>query len=225
MFKKTFRLFLYIIIFLLGFVALYLVAAFTVPRIGVNTDQPKATAGVEIYIFTNGVHTDLVLPIKNEYTDWSESVSFDHTVSKDHDMKFIAIGWGDKGFYLETPTWAELKFSVAFKAAFHLGTSAMHTTFYKNMKEGEDCKKIILTKEQYIQLVNYIEDSFRYDNAGHVINIKAIPYGKNDAFYEARRTYSLFYTCNTWTNNALKAAGQRACLWTPTDKGIFYQYR
>ena len=50
-------------------------------------------------------------------------------------------------------------------------------------------------------------------------------YGKNDAFYEATGRYSLFHTCNTWTNNALKIAGQKACVWTPFDTGIFYHYQ
>ncbi|PVD53231.1 hypothetical protein DC498_04965 [Terrimonas sp.] len=30
--------------------------------------------------------------------------------------------------------------------------------------------------------------------------------------------------CNIWANNALKACGQRASLWTALDGGIFYQY-
>ena len=32
----------------------------------------------------------------------------------------------------------------------------------------------------------------------------------NDAFYEAKGRYSLFFTCNTWTNNALKICKQKA---------------
>ncbi|MFP3836064.1 DUF2459 domain-containing protein, partial [Chryseobacterium sp. SIMBA_028] len=47
----------------------------------------------------------------------------------------------------------------------------------------------------------------------------------NDAFYDAKGTYSFFYTCNTWANNALKAAGQKAALWTPSDFGIFQHYK
>ncbi|MCX6352889.1 MAG: DUF2459 domain-containing protein, partial [Bacteroidetes bacterium] len=37
-------------------------------------------------------------------------------------------------------------------------------------------------------------------------------------------TSSLFYTCNTFTNQALKAGGLKACLWPPFDKGIFKKY-
>ena len=39
-------------------------------------------------------------------------------------------------------------------------------------------------------------------------------YGKNDAFYEAKGSYSLFYTCNSWVNENLKEVGLKACRWT-----------
>ena len=45
-------------------------------------------------------------------------------------------------------------------------------------------------------------------------------YGQNDAFYEANGKYNFTHTCNTWANNALKASGQKAPLWTPFDRGF-----
>lgn len=63
------------------------------------------------------------------------------------------------------------------------------------------------------------------DIAGTPIAVsRAKPYGDHDAFYEAKGRYSLFHTCNTWANNALKACGQKACWWTPFSTGIRYQY-
>ena len=53
----------------------------------------------------------------------------ENTKSKDSTAEYLAFGWGDKGFYLDTPEWSDLKASTAFKAAFALGNSAMHTTF------------------------------------------------------------------------------------------------
>lgn len=50
--------------------------------------------------------------------DWSQKIPFSQTKGKSTDFNYIAFGWGDKGFYLDTPTWADLKFSTAFKAAF-----------------------------------------------------------------------------------------------------------
>ena len=226
-FKKVVKVIFRTILGFIAFVALYLLGAFVLSRIGVNKElASSSSAGVPIYIHTNGVHTDIVVPVKNEMCDWSKEIKFENTISKDTIAKYVAFGWGDKGFYLNTPTWAQLKFSVAFKAAFALSTSAIHATFYKTIEENADCKKILISKDQYSALIAYIQKSFKTDSAGNIINIKTnANYNNEDAFYEAKGRYNLFYTCNTWANNALKACGQRACLWTPFDKGIFYQYR
>ena len=102
----------------------------------------------------------------------------------------------------------------------------MHTTFYKSMTEGDDCKKIMITKAQYADLIKFVDSKFDKNSAGQNILIETdAVYSKDDAFYEAQGSYSFLYTCNTWTNNALKAAGQKAALWTPTDFGIFQHYK
>jgi uncharacterized protein (TIGR02117 family) len=101
----------------------------------------------------------------------------------------------------------------------------MHTTFYKEMRESETCIKIKMSEDERKKLVEYIMASFQKDVNGSVIHIKDYSYGDNDSFYEAEGVYGLFYTCNTWVNSGLKYCGQKACLWTPLDKGIFYQYK
>jgi uncharacterized protein (TIGR02117 family) len=224
-FKKIFKIIGKIVLGFIAFIILYAIAAYTLPKIGV-AKEAGTSPDVTIYIHTNGVHTDVVLPVSNELYDWRKDIKFENTISKDTVANYIAFGWGDKGFYLNTPTWAQLKFSVAFRAAFALSTSAIHATFYKSMQEGADCKKILISKEQYSRLIKYVRSSFKTDSGNNVIDIKTnANYNNYDAFYEAKGKYNLFYTCNTWANNALKACGQKACLWTPFDKGIFNQYK
>jgi uncharacterized protein (TIGR02117 family) len=205
-------------------IGIYLLSAYVLSRMSVDRES-QTQNDMPIYILTNGVHTDLVVPIKNEQIDWSKEVKFANTTGKDSLFEYVAFGWGDKGFYLETPTWADLKASVAFKAAFALGKSAIHATFYKSMREGADCVKINISKEQYSRLIKYIQESFTTDAEGHLMYIQTnANYGKEDAFYEAKGRYNLFHTCNTWANDGLKSCGQKASLWTPFDTGIFYQY-
>lgn len=181
---------------------------------------------IEIFIKSNGVHTDIVLPIKTPEIDWSNHIRIKNTLAKDTLFKYIAIGWGDKGFYLETPSWEDLKFSVAFKAAFGLSSSAIHTTYYYRITETETCKKILITDNQYKRLVIHVLNTFKKNELNEVIFIKTNAiYSKTDAFYEANGSYSLFKTCNTWTNNALKIAGQKACFWTPFESEIINLYK
>jgi uncharacterized protein (TIGR02117 family) len=210
--------------FFVGAMCAYLLVAYLLSKVSVEKEA-NTTNEVPIYILTNGVHTDLVLPIKNELKDWSKDVLFENTYSKDSLVEWLALGWGDKGFYLYTPTWDDLTFATAFRAAFGLSTSAMHATFYKKMTESDRCKKIEISKEQYKKLITYIQNSFQSGKNGSFIHIKTnANYGQNDAFYEAVGSYHLFNTCNTWTNNGLKSCGQKACLWTPFDTGIFQLY-
>ena len=123
---------------IVAFVLFYLLSAFTLSRITVSKES-NTKEEVTIYILTNGVHTDLVVPIKSDIYDWSNEVKYENTVSKDSIYNYLAMGWGDKGFYLETPEWKDLKTSVAFKAAFALSTTAVHTTYYKTLVESETC--------------------------------------------------------------------------------------
>ncbi|MFZ4927534.1 TIGR02117 family protein [Chryseobacterium sp. Mn2064] len=211
---------------ILGLVLIYVLLGLGLPFISVSAKDDGQKKEIPIYIYTNGVHTDIVMPVKNDLQDWSLKIPFANTKSKRTDYHYIGIGWGDKGFYLDTPTWADLKLSTALKAAFWLSDSAMHCTYYTTMKEGEDCKMIMISRGQYENLVKYVENKFDRDQNGNFILIPTnAVYSDNDAFYDAQGTYSFLYTCNTWSNNALKAAGQKAALWTPTDFGIFRHYK
>lgn len=224
MLKQAMRYTLRAILVLVAAIALYAVAAMVLSRISV---PPENVSDVEVtaYILSNGVHTDIVLPVRTAERDWSRALPFTNTTGGDSSAAWVAFGWGDKGFYLETPTWGDLTARIAFKAMFALGSSAMHVTYHKSLREGPLCKRFHLSRAQYQRLVAYIEQSFARDPAGRmqVITTHA-NYGPNDAFYEGVGSYHLFHTCNTWTNNALKACGQRACVWTALDGGILGLY-
>jgi uncharacterized protein (TIGR02117 family) len=206
---------------LLIMIALYLLIAEIFSGIIVNKDQdqPKEVA---IYIATNGFHTDIIMPVKTEVVDWSQKIQFSDTRGKDSNQRFVAVGWGNEDFFLNIPGWDEVKLSIAVKAVLGIGPSAMHAAFLKNVYEDESCRKIELSKLQYIDLVNFVESYFTKDPLGNFVNIPTPnTYGDSDAFYEAIGRFTPFFTCNTWTNSALKSAGLRACLWTPFQRGIF----
>lgn len=213
------------LLFVAGFILLYLIMAFGLSRISVNNDR-KPASDFTIYLLSNGVHVDIVVPVKTSVIDWSTLVKYENTTGNDTTAQWVGMGWGDKGFYLQTPTWDDLTFGVAFRAVTGLSTSAMHTTFYKRMVESEKCIRIQITSVEYQKLCDFIIAGFEKSDSGDVIHIKTdANYGTNDAFYEAMGSYHLFSTCNTWTNKALKTAGLKTCLWTPFESGLLYHYR
>ncbi len=222
--KRILKFIMWFLVGFVGVVVFYFIAERILSRIGVGGDDSK-DGQVTVYILSNGVHTDIVVPVVNDLKDWRTDFPYKNTSGNDSTAGLLAIGWGDKGFYLETPTWADLKVSTALKALTGLSTAALHATFYHELKEGKACRKIVISKEHYLDLVHFIEKSLIRNYRNESVHIEtSANYGTHDAFYEARRRYSIFHTCNTWTNNALKSCGQKACLWTAFDSGIFKQY-
>ncbi len=192
----------------------------------VNEDKvvQDTADSISIYVKSNGVHTDLVLPTNSPYVDWGQVFPYANTQSQVDDLPFVAIGWGDKGFYLNTPQWKDLKASTAFKAATGLGETALHVTYYSSVVANEKTKKIDISPNQYRQLIQEIQGSIAKDAFGQAKHIATnMEYGQHDAFYEANGAYSLFYTCNTWTNNILKHSGIKASRWLAFEKGVMLQ--
>jgi len=222
--KKPLQILKKIILYFISFIALYLLIALLLSKITVNKN-PIPKNDVTIYIQTNGMHSDIVVPVTNSIKDWSKLIKYSDTPKADSSFGYLAIGWGDKGFYLETPSWDALKPSTALKAAFWLGETAMHTIYQKNIQESASCKKIQISNEDYKRLVAFITNSFEQnkDHSFKRINTD-VHYNDNDAFYEATGSYGLSRTCNTWTNDALKACNQKACLWTAHQQSIFEKY-
>lgn len=216
--------------FILGtciLLVVYLLFAFIFTLIPSNMFSKQPETGITIYIKSNGVHTDLVLPTENKFYNWSEHLPPEEFGLLSAENSWTAFGWGDKGFYLNTPEWADLKVSTALDAITpFVGGSAMHITHYEVApKENKYTKKIMITDAQYLVLCDYIYKSFSRDEKENFILIPGHHYnGRNDNFYEAGGDYNLFQTCNNWTNSGLKTAGVKTALWAPFDKCILYHF-
>lgn len=204
----------------------YLLFAIVLSLITINSGYEYAGHdSVEIMIQTNGVHTDLVLPFRNDLMDWGSFVDPGVTSSGISTANYISFGWGDREFYLQTQTWDDLSAQTALRALFLAGDTAIHVHYYFRIVDSDANRRIIMSGNDYLKLVNYIVSSFRLDEDGAPILIDGFSYSSHDAFYEAQGTFTLFRTCNTWVNSGLKTAGLPASFWTPFDKGIFIHYR
>lgn len=203
---------------------MYFGAALIGSVIPVNS-KPDYIGDITIYLRTNGVHTDFIFPIENEIMDWKTLVDPDHSLSHIENTRYVSFGWGDLEFYQNTPQWSDLTFPVAFKAVFLATPSAMHVEFQQAVRMDQPTISLKINEQQYRDLAQYVANSFEKNGSGRANPIPDLHYKRNDAFYPATRSLHFFYTCNTWVNEGLKAADLRACLWTPFDEGIFYQYR
>jgi len=223
--KKSFRFLIFSVLIFFSSVLIYITCAFIFSRITIEGHKEKK-ARHTVFLMKSGIHMDFLLPICNELKDWQEEFPISNTRSKDSTYKKIAIGWGSKDFYMNTPTWDDLTIKIFLISNFGLGSSAIHVKYYTDtLPKDSKIVSLKLSDNQYNKLVKYIENSLKRSGttkSSFILPKNPKVLSKNDAYYDAKQNYSLLFTCNSWINNGLKASGQKACLWTPYSQGIFY---
>ena len=223
--KKSFRFLIFSVLIFISSVLIYIACAFFFSRITVNKHYEK-NAIHTVYLMKSGIHIDFLLPICDEFKDWRKEFPIANTRSKDSTYNKIAIGWGSKDFYMNTPTWDDLTLKIFLISNFGLGSSAIHVKYYTDtFPKDSKTVSLKLSDNQYKKLVKYIENSLKRSGttkSSFILPKNPKVLAKNDAYYDAKQNYSLLFTCNSWINNGLKASGQKACLWTPYSQGIFY---
>ena len=225
--KKCFRFLIFSVLIFISCILIYLACAFIFSRITIVENKEK-NAIHTVFLMKSGIHVDFLLPICDEFKDWRKEFPIANTRSKDSTYNKIAIGWGSKDFYMNTPTWDDLTLKIFLISNFGLGSSAIQVKYYTDtLPKDSKITPLKLSNNQYKKLVHYIENSLKRNGSNKSLFI--LPKNpevmtQNNAYYDAKQTYSLLLTCNTWINNGLKASGQKACLWTPDAGGIFYQY-
>ena len=206
-------------------VGLYIGVAGALMLLPVHAEQGASQIAqptdIEAFVLTNGVHTDLVFPIRSTAIDWSRVFPLANAVAPPPDVEFVAVGWGDREFYLHTPTWADLTVSRALGAVSGLNPSLLHVTWLKrdqlSTPDGRGAYVLRLSQTQYASLIAHVRARLP---DGRAVPLPATGYGRQDAFYEATGSYGPFETCNTWTGRGLRDAGLPMGRWTPFDYNV-----
>jgi uncharacterized protein (TIGR02117 family) len=212
--RRAARAFTLILVAPLVPAALYLAIAAIASRIPVNDDWREPDGGITIFVQTNGVHTSVVVPANAAGVDWSNRIRPGDAHGWSTTPRWLAFGWGDRDFYLDTPTWAEFSVLRGLRAVTGQGSTLLHVDLLEDVRPGATVLPLRLTPELYRRLSAFIDATFAdRREAMH-------GYGQDDVFYSARGHYSAFRTCNAWTNEAMRAAGVRTALWSPFDDGV-----
>jgi len=209
MLSFVWRLIRSVVLTLLVVVASYALAAVAGSSIPVNGDWRQAESGVRIYVIDNGVHTDLVLPVTAEGVDWRgllkpEDLADPAQAARSH----VAFGWGDRDFYLNTPSWSKMEPGRALSALVGAGRTVLHVAHIAEPKADTRVRAVVLRPEEYRRLAAYVLGTFSGRASVH-------GYAGNDAFYAAKGGYSAIWTCNQWTGEGLRRAGVKMGAWTP----------
>lgn len=206
----------YVLYFLL-IPILYLVVSLILSSITIDRDEINEIPNNTIYLASNGVHLDIVFPKEN----------LDSILLSDlryyPNENYLAFGWGDEEFYLNTLSWSDLTFKNAFKAIFLQGSSLVHVSRYQNIKSH--WIEIKITESELKKLNIYLYETFNLNENGEIVLLKNQGYTSKDDFYKGKGNFSFYKTCNSWVNTGFKRSGLKACYWTPFDFGLMKKYK
>ncbi len=209
---------------LLGLAALplvYLVAALLGSLIPVNNKWREPDAGITVFLADNGVHADLILPVRAAGLDWAPLVPRTDMANVAAGTNWIAFGAGERRVYLDTPTWADISLRTLW-AAVTGGERVMHVEYTSDPTYA--ARSIRMTPEQYRRLWAAIRAEFRLDAKGRPARIDHPGYGPRDAFYHGMGRASALSTCNNWVAGRLRLAGVKTSLWPPFAQGLLWRY-
>lgn len=180
--------------------------------------------GVDIYLSTNGMHTNFILPVKNEIFDWTHFMDHQLYEINLHSNALLSFGWGDQAIYLDLPAWNQLTLKLALRTLFLPTPALLHIEAHLT-PPPENTVHTRISKEQYAQLCQFIFSTFKLGQQNDVQLVPGAGYTANDQFYQAEGKYHVFNTCNTWVNEGLKQIGVRTAWWTNIDRSLFYQLK
>ena len=188
------------------------------PVRGLQPPQP-GEAKITVHVVRHGWHSGLVIRRDRIPSGaWPEHDRFPAA-------RFLEVGWGDRAFY-QSP---DAGIALALEASFTSGGSVLHVTGLdrppaEHFARGE-ITTIELSAAGAAALARFVSRAYARDASGAPIDLGPGLYS-GSRFYAATGRYSLFYTCNNWIAEALRAGGCPITpAWALTGGNLVFQAR
>lgn len=184
--------------------------------------EAESSDARRILVLANPIHTDIALPADEDIRGTFSFLADGGLPLFDPAVEWIIVGWGGREFYLQTPTWSELKPGPVLRA-LTIDRSVMHVALAGEINsDAEGVTPVDLSPAAFEKMVDAISISFARDGAGRVSLIEGAAYGDYDRFYEAVGWFNAFAGCNTWTGAVLREAGLRTGAWNPLPQSLVW---
>lgn len=181
-------------------------------------DSTNTSAGPltrTVLILSSAIHTDIALPADPDVAARFSFMAADGLDPSQPGVAYIIAGWGGRSFYIETPTWSDLKPGPVF-AALTVDSSVMHMGLAGDIdRDHPSVMAIELDEAAFDSLIGSVLASFAANTVGEPVVIPGTGYGEYDLFYEANGNFNAFVGCNVWTARMLRHAGLQTGWWTP----------
>jgi uncharacterized protein (TIGR02117 family) len=176
-------------------------------------------ATITVHVVRYGWHSGLVMRRDQSPSGvWPEDDRFAAA-------RFLEVGWGDRAFY-QSP---DAGIALALAASFASGGSVLHVTGLDRPPAEHFAHAEITTIELSAAgaeaLTRFVSRAYARDASGAPIDLGPGLY-PGSRFYAATGRYSLFYTCNSWIAEALRAGGCPITpAWALTGGNLAFQAR
>lgn len=170
-----------------------------------TSGRPQQMKGDEpvLYVCASLAHTDILLPIRDPLIDWQALFPANVPDGLPSDA-YLAIGWGDLAFFRDTPTWADVKVSVALDALLGGHATAFRVVAVNPPATGGECRSLKVDQAGRQALIDHVLSNLVRDPAGRPLLQPGSTWPI--AYYLTEGRYGPFDTCNQWAASALAAA-------------------
>jgi len=152
-----------------------------------------------------GIHSNILVPVNNQLFDWHRYLALENIGSEHSQYNYLSFGWGDRDFYMQTPTLQDLNLSITFRALFVPTHSVMYVQGYQTIPDSLVVKCVKVDRDDYLRLMTFIDSTFTTEGNGNKVRI-GNGHHPNGGFYAANGSYSILRNCNSWTASGLRTA-------------------
>ena len=203
---------------------LYALAAVVLGLVPVNAGFRPDPGGVPVFLRSNGTHVDIVVPTRTHQWDFAGEFGPADFPRLAQALPWVAFGWGDRDFLLQTPTWADVRPGVALRAVSGLGEGALHVEYVDDPRDFDVVGTRLSPAQDHV-LVAGLRAEFGRDARGQAQRIDHPGYGVSDAFFTGTGRYLPWMTCNEWVRRLIARAGVRTAAWAPFEPALLWHAR
>jgi uncharacterized protein (TIGR02117 family) len=216
-FKKVFQFFLSIMLIVL----LYVAAAYLFAL--VTTDGETVQGEERVYLYSNDAflsHTEIIFQVAPHQKELFDTF---HSLLKNNANGYLSFSYGDRDFMMDEGGFDDLNITLALRSLF-INTPALIKVGHYGSFSRKSVIELSLSKRVTKKLLHRILKSFKRKKG------ELIPYHDRYGryyihYYEAKKPYNLFYTCNSWSGEMLRESGIKMGLWTPFASNVISQLR
>src|SRR3546814_13841159 len=134
----------------------------------------------------------MVVPTANKVKDWRSLFLPNDLSDPRYAEDQLLFGWGERNFYLQTPSWSDLDLSVAARALIYGRRTLLHVDHVHGPRPGPAMRPVPISEAQYQLLERRLDASFDLDPYGEPP--RTTGYGASDVFYVSHGSYIILRT-------------------------------